>query len=199
MRLYLLDGCPYAHRATIVLNEKKIGFEPIFFQQGKRPPELESVGPYAKSPTLLDGEVRVWDSQIVIHYLEERFPAPSLSPGTPAQRAQVRMLEACVARELEPKMGAAVVEILHKPERDEAKIAEACRDFVEALDAWDQRLAGRRFLVGDELSLADVTLFTVFPSMRRLAATEIPASRGHLRAWYDRMAARPTTSLVQPA
>ena len=55
MKLFLLHRCPFGHRASIVLQEKKLAFEPVFFQLGKRPPELEDVGSHAKSPTLIDG------------------------------------------------------------------------------------------------------------------------------------------------
>ena len=70
MKLFLLRGCPFAHRATIVLQEKKLDFEPVFFARGKRPAELEVASPYAKSPTLFDGDATVWDAQIVIEYLQ---------------------------------------------------------------------------------------------------------------------------------
>src|SRR5216683_6497250 len=86
MKLYLLHRCPFAHRATIVLQEKQLAFEPVFFQPAKRPPELEAVGPFAKSPTLFDGDTRVWDSQIVIEYLEDRYPVPSLLPADAPER-----------------------------------------------------------------------------------------------------------------
>ena len=66
------------------------------------------------------------------------------------------------------------------------------------LGVWDKLLEGRTFLVGDALSLADVTLFTLFPSMHHAIGLEIPAERRHLRAWFDRMTARPTTKLLAP-
>jgi glutathione S-transferase len=199
VRLYLLNGCPFAHRATIVLKEKGLAFEPVFFERAKRPAELEAAGPYAKSPTLFDGDVTVWDSQIVIEYLEDRYPERSLLPKNAAERAEVRMLASRVPQELGAPLGAVVVEMVYKPQRDEAKIAEGTRGFVAALAAWNRRLAGRTFLVGDELSLADVTLYTLFPAIHRLTGTEIPPEHEHLRAWRDRMAARPTTKLVTPS
>lgn len=198
MKLFLLYRCPFAHRTTFVLQEKGLSFDPIFFEQGKRPPELEAVSPYAKSPTLIDGETLVWDSQIVIEYLEDRYPNPPLMPSDAAARAEIRMLGTRAAQELAAKLGTVVVERLYKPHPDEAKIIEAKREFVQALDAWDQRLAGRAFLVGDALSLADVTLYTIFPAMLGQADVGIPEDRKHLRAWHDRMAARPSSRLLEP-
>jgi len=198
MKLFLLHRCPFGHRASIALQEKKLAFEPVFFPLGRRPPELEAIGPYAKSPTLIDGDARVWGSQIVIEYLEDRYLRPPLLPADAAERAEVRMLAARVASEIEPQLGATVTEVF-KPHRDEAKVEEAKRRFVDALEAWDRQLEGRAFLVGDALSLADVTLYTVFPAMSGLVGTEIPVERKNLRKWHERMAARPTTMLLSPA
>ena len=198
MKLFLLYRCPFAHRATIVLQEKGLAFEPVFFQVGKRPPEQEAVGPYAKSPTLIDGDTKVWDSQIVIEYLEDRYPVPSLMPTDAAQRAEVRMLNARVAQELGSPAGAIAMEMHYKPQRDRAKIDEGTRRFLSALEAWDKRLEGRTFLVGDALSLADVTLYTLFPAIQRDLGNEIPAERKNVRAWLDRMSARPSAKLLDP-
>jgi glutathione S-transferase len=199
MRLYLVHGCPFAHRASLALQEKRIAFEPVFFQQGKRPPELDELGINAKSPTLFDGDVRVWDSQIVLEYLEDRYHDVPLLPVLADLRARVRMLATLVAQELGSPLGTAAAEIVYKPQPDEARVADARRGFLAKLDAWNQRLAGREFLVGDALSLADVTLYTVFPAMERLTGVQIPVEHAHLRAWHDRIASRPSAQLLQPA
>jgi glutathione S-transferase len=199
MRLYLVYRCPFGHRASITLREKRLPFEPVLFEAGKRPAEMAALGPHAKSPTLLDGETKVWNGQVVLEYLEDRYREPALLPGDAAGRAQVRMLIAKVAIELESRLGAVTVETLFKPTKDEAKVAQAMREFLEALADWDARLAGRDFLVGDSLSLADITLYTVFPAIHQLNGTTIPAERANLRAWLERMSARPSTPLVAPA
>src|SRR4051812_24532017 len=123
MKLYLLYKCPYGHRASFALQEKGLVFEPRFFEQGKRPREMEAVSPYAKSPTLFDGDERVWNAQIVLEYLEDRYPERPLLPTTPSGRAQVRMLIARVASELESRLGTVAVETRYKPKKDEAKVA----------------------------------------------------------------------------
>jgi len=198
-KLYLMYKCPYGHRASIALLEKQVAFEATFFQQGKRPPEMESVSPYAKSPTLFDGEERVWNSAVVLEYLEDRYPERPLLPRAAGERAQVRMVAAQVASELESHLGVVAVETRYKPEKDQAKVDQAIRSFDAALEGWDRRLENRLFLVGESLTLADVTLFTVFPALRDLAGFDIPAQRPRLRAWFDRMAARPTTRLLEPS
>jgi len=200
MKLYLLYRCPMAHRASIVLREKHLDFEPVFFKLGQRPPELEALGPYAKSPTLFDGDTRVYDSQIVIEYLQDRYPTPSLLPTDAGARAEVRMLAARVTPELLAPFGAIVPE-LHKPQpqRDQAKLKQAKVSFLDALGAWDRCLSGREFLVGNTLSLADVILYTPLHAARRDLDAEIPAELLHLKAWHDRMVAHPSTNLLEPS
>jgi glutathione S-transferase len=200
MKLYMLRGCPFAHRAAIALGEKKLPFDAVLFDAEKRPPELEALGPHAKSPTLFDGDLKIWDSAVITEYLEDRYPEWPLLPSDAAARAEVRMLNQRVAAELAPKLGAIVQEVVRKPapERDQAKIDAARRAFLDALAPWDAHLDGRTFLVGDAFTLADVTLYTLFPAVKHLAEIEIPTERGHLRAWLDRVAARPSTKPVTP-
>jgi glutathione S-transferase len=198
MHLYLLYRCPFGHRASIALREKRLPFEPVFFQRGQPPPELAAVGPYAKSPTLFDGDTRVWDAAIVLEYLEDRYPEVPLFPSDAGQRAQARLLGAQAMGEIGSKVGTCAVEIHYKPQKDEAKVAQATREFLDILPEWDQRLAGRQFVVGETLTVADITLYTLFPSMRGLTGTDVPAELAHLRGWLDRMAARPSAPLLEP-
>lgn len=195
----------------MALLEKALPFQAVFFEHGRRPPELEALGPYAKSPTVFDGDISVWDSQIVLEYLEDRYPQSPLLPGAPARRAEARMLAARVARELEPSMNTVekqtVLNPMNHKAKDEAKVAQAKREFLDALSDWERLLQpasqdqrfdrrfgpqfDRGFLGGEVPGLADITLFSVFPPMRALAGTEIPSACPQLQAWFERMAARP--------
>lgn len=198
MRLYMIEGCPFAHRASIALREKNKEFEPVFFQGGRRPPELESMGPHAKSPTLVDAGTGVWDSAIVLEYLEDKLPVPALLPDTAAGRAEVRMRIARINASLGPLHGALVGEALKPADKqDGAKLEAAKRNFIGALPAWDDQLAQRQYLVGERLTLADLTLYTLFPSLESLVSLAIPEAHRHLRAWFERLAARPSTPPVR--
>lgn len=198
MRLYLIEGCPFAHRASIALREKKQDFEPVFFEGGKRPAELESSGPNAKSPTLVDAGIAVWDSAIVLAYVEDKLPAPPLMPADAAGRAEVRMTIARINAAIGPAHGALVGEAL-KPagERNAARLLGAKRGFTSALPEWDEQLASREYLVRGQFTLADITLYTFFPSAEALAGLTIPSEHERLHAWYERISARPSTPRVR--
>lgn len=198
MKLYMLRGCPFAHRAVMALREKKLDFDIVFYDREKRPAELDAIGARAKSPTLFDGERAVHESLVVLEYLEDRYPEPALLPQDPLERARVRMFQTRVSEELMPKHGALVAELLFKREPDPHKVDELRRAFVESLQAWDRHFQGRTFACSDAFSLADITLYTIFPSTKAVAGVEIPGEYSHLRAWLDRVAARPSAAVPQP-
>ena len=89
MRLYLVTGCPYAHRAAIALREKRLDFEIAFFEVQEPPAELAALGARGRSPTLFDGGAAISDSWTILEYIEDRHPEPRLMPVTPDGRAQV--------------------------------------------------------------------------------------------------------------
>jgi stringent starvation protein A len=200
MKLYQVATCPFAHRARIVLEEKKLPCSIIYFEPHARPSELARVSPDARSPTLFDesGNTWVWDSLVVIEYLEERYPDVPLMPKDAGARAHARLLMRGVESKLLPTVGPIVDELVHKPAeaRDPKKLAELLPRFHEALGPWQARLAIQNFLLGDEFTLADIALYTPLYSMAGLVGAEraIPKTLTHLLAWRDRIAQRPSTA-----
>jgi stringent starvation protein A len=189
MKLHQVAGCPFAHRARIVLEEKKLPYEVAYYEPRNRPAELAAISPDARSPTLLDddGNTRVWDSLVVIEYLDERYPDVALMPRDAAARAK-----------LLPTMGPIVEELVHKAAgpRDEAKVQAAVTQFHNALVPWQAHLEHQAFLLGDRLTLAVIALVTPIFAMVRLVGEsgEIPQALAVLRAWRDKIAARPSTA-----
>jgi glutathione S-transferase len=199
MKLYQVKGCPFAHRARIVLEEKKLPCEIVYYSPRQRPAELDSVSPDARSPTLFDDDgARVWDSLIVIEYLEERHPEVRLMPEAARDRARARLLMREVEAKVFSTMGPIEQEMVHKAagERDEARVREAVLKYRDALGPWEARVTGQPYLLGDAFTLADVAFFTPLAGMVRLLADEgeIPEKLGALRAWRDRVASRPSTA-----
>jgi RNA polymerase-associated protein len=199
MKLYQIPKCPFAHRARIVLGEKKLAYSTVYFESKTRPRELASVSPDARSPTIFDeaNDTWVWDSSVVAEYLDERYPDAPLLPKDPSDRARTRLL----MREADSKIGAAggalVEEFVHKaPEaRDPAKPVQVLPRLHQALELWDSRLAAQPFFAGAEFTLADIVVYTPLCSIAGLVSWEraIPARLKHLSAWRERVGARPST------
>ena len=82
----------YSHRVRIVLAEKGVSAEIISVEQGRCPPRLLEVNPYASLPTLVDRDLALYESTVVMEYLDERYPHPPLLPVYPVARANSRLL-----------------------------------------------------------------------------------------------------------
>lgn len=82
----------YSHRVRIVLAEKGVAVEVVDCDRTHKPAELADVNPYNSLPTLVDRELVLYEPNVMMEYLDERFPHPPLLPVYPVARAQSRSL-----------------------------------------------------------------------------------------------------------
>lgn len=87
--LYSNQDCHYCQRVRFVLNEKRIPFEMRFMDE-KSLSDLEEINQYGEIPVLCDRDLTLFFPNIIIEYLEERYPHPPLMPVVPIERAQLR-------------------------------------------------------------------------------------------------------------
>ena len=91
MGLFSGNTCIRSHQVRYVLREKGITTD-IQNVDGKKVPEdLIALNPYASIPTLTDRELVIYDSGVIIEYLDERYPHPPLMPVSPVDRAKIRL------------------------------------------------------------------------------------------------------------
>ncbi len=83
---------PFSHRSRIVLNEKNVTFEVKEVIPGSLPEDLIDLNPYNSVPTLVDRDLVLYQSSIIMEYLDERFPHPPLMPVDPVSRARTRLI-----------------------------------------------------------------------------------------------------------
>jgi RNA polymerase-associated protein len=81
----------YSHQARIVLAEKGVGVEISFTVPDELPEDLLELNPYGTVPTLIDRDLVLYNSHIIMEYLDERFPHPPLMPVYPVSRGQSRL------------------------------------------------------------------------------------------------------------
>ena len=91
MTLFSAPGDAWSHRVRIVLAEKGIPIEIIDVEPGRLPEDLLDLNPYHSVPTLVDRDLVLYDSRVIMEYLDERFPHPPLMPVDPVSRAQTRL------------------------------------------------------------------------------------------------------------
>ncbi len=81
----------YSHRVRIVMCEKGVTSEIIDTDSKNLGPEILEVSPYSELPVLVDRDVSLYDSVILMEYLDDRFPHPPLLPVYPVSRAHIRL------------------------------------------------------------------------------------------------------------
>jgi RNA polymerase-associated protein len=91
MTLFSAPSDPWSHRTRIVLAEKGISIDIVSVEAGRFPEDLLDLNPYHSVPTLVDRDLVLYDSRVIIEYLDERFPHPPLMPVDPVTRAQFRL------------------------------------------------------------------------------------------------------------
>ena len=100
MVLYSDLVTPLSHCVRIVLAEKDINVEVNFVEGNDLPEELVDLNPYNSVLTLIDRELVLYEAQIIMEYLDERFPHPPLLPVDPVARASNRQFRYRVMRDL---------------------------------------------------------------------------------------------------
>ena len=91
MTFYSDGASHYSHRVRIVLAEKGVAVETIDVDLDNKPEDLAALNPYNTLPTLVDRELVLYEADIMMEYLDERFPHPPLFPVYPVARAQSRL------------------------------------------------------------------------------------------------------------
>ena len=91
MTLFSKPTCIHSHRTRLVLAEKNINIEIADVDGPDLPEDLMDLNPYHTVPTLVDRDLVLYDSRVIIEYLDERFPHPPLMPVDPVTRAQFRL------------------------------------------------------------------------------------------------------------
>ena len=92
MTLYSSDTDPYCHMVRIVLAEKGINYEVHDVDLNDTPEDLKDLNPYNEVPTLVDRDLVLYGHEVIMEYLDERFPHPPLMPVDPVSRARNRLM-----------------------------------------------------------------------------------------------------------
>ena len=176
MKLYSGPVSLFTAKVRIALAEKALDYERIEvgwnLEDRYLPhhPDVARLNPKAEVPVLVDGELVVFDSTVVLEYLEDRYPSPPLYPKDALDRARCRQLEACADELIFPNIWDLVEESFYPagPEgRDESRLAAATESLQKHFARLDKELVGRDFLCGD-FSVADIGSFVMLRTAMNL-------------------------------
>lgn len=155
-----------SHATRFVLYEKAIVAEIEFYDPNNPPEELLELNPTGASPTLIERDLVLYDSRIIMEYLDERFPHPPLHQMDPVSRANARML----IKRIDQDWYSLLDEILISGDKKSGRAKKLLR---ESLLAATPIFSDRPFFMSEEFSLIDCALA---PLLWRLPSVGIDVS-----------------------
>ena len=180
MSLYSADAEPTGHAVRVVLAEKAVNVEiNLVSEDEERPEDLHALNPYDTILTLVDRDLVLYEPQIIMEYLDERFPHPPLMPVDPVTRANSRLYRYRIQRDLYGLVGS-----IEGAENGGAE--DARRQLLDHLTALTPIFEQTRFFMAEEYSLVDCYLAPILWRLPVYGIRLPPRSRG-LRAYADRV------------
>jgi len=182
MTLYSDPICPVSHAVRMVLAEKGINVEIHQVDQDERPEDLVDLNPYDEILTLVDRDLVLYEAQIMMEYLDDRFPHPPLMPVDPVSRASNRQMRYRIQTDLYDLIA----------ELDEATTAEKTgirKMFKDHLTAIAPAFKQMPYFMSEEYTLADCYLA---PLLWRLPlfGIELPRQAKPLKDYAEKLFAR---------
>jgi len=182
MVLYSDPVTPISHAVRIVLAEKDINVEVNIIDENNRPEELAELNPYNSLLTLIDRELVLYEAQIIMEYLDERFPHPPLMPVDPVARSINRQLRYRVMRDL--------YELIDDLEgENEIAAANARKSLRDNLTAIAPVFDQKPFFMSDEYSLIDCCMAPLLWRINTYGI-KLPSSAKSLIQYGERLFAR---------
>ena len=179
MVLYTGENDLDSHRTRIVLAEKGVAAEVIGVSEQNKPEDFLDVNPYNTLPTLVDRNLVLYQSNIIMEYLDERFPHPPLLPVYPVARAKFRLMIYRIQEDW--------YSLVNKIQSGKDKVVEKARkELLESLISAMPLFTEYPFCFGEEFSLIDCS---VAPLLWRLPSLEIelPKSAKAIQTYAKRI------------
>lgn len=154
-------------------------------------PWFRSLNPNGLVPTLEDNGIVLWESNVIVRYLAEKYGTGSMMPSDPVARAKAEIWMDWQQNSIMPAMSPLFLGLVRTPpeKRDLNRIETGRTEVEAAMRLLDAHLDSREFVTGDDLTIGDIPLGCV---VYRWYALPIEHPRlANLSAWYDRLKVRP--------
>jgi glutathione S-transferase len=193
MKLYMNPMSPNVRRVRITaavlglqLEEKKLDFT----KGEQKNSAYLALNPNGAVPTLVDGDFVLTESRAIMQYLASKKPESGLLPRDEPARADVTRWLFWDSSHFSPQIGTVVFQRIVKPmmdmgEPDAGKVEESLANFRRFAAVLNKRLDGKQYVVGDSMTLADLTLAS---SLMYAKQAEVPlAEFPNIQAWFSRI------------
>ena len=185
MKLYSGNTCIRSHQVRIVLAEKGIMTEINNVEGSAVPEDLMALNPYVNLPTLIDRELVLYDSRVIVEYLDERYPHPPLMPVSPVERAKLRLGLATLEREIvEPAVALDLV-LGTRAENVQRKKLKSL--LVSSADLFDMQ----RFFLSDDFTIVDCVIAPILWRLD-LFRIELTDNQKSIYSYMERIFSRET-------
>lgn len=180
MTLYCSPTCAYSHRVRFVLFEKGIASDIEYINPSQPTDEFLALNPIGNLPTMVDRDLVLYESRIIMEYLDERFPHPPLHPMDPVARARARML----VHRIDQDWFQLLVEI--EQSTDTRKKARAVKQLRDDLINAVPLFSAKPYFLSDEFSLVDCSLAPLLWRLPSLGI-ELPRQAEALKFYANRL------------
>ncbi|MDG1064660.1 MAG: glutathione S-transferase N-terminal domain-containing protein [Luminiphilus sp.] len=170
----------YSHRVRIVLAEKGVTVDLIESDSGIAPAELADVNPYNTMPTLVDRDLVLYESKVMMEYLDERFPHPPLLPVYPVARAESRLLMYRIERDW-----CSLVDAIQNS-RSENVVTKSAKELRDGFMAIAPIFAEKPYFMSEEFTLVDCCIAPILWRLPSLGVDIRPGKQSKpLLAYMD--------------
>lgn len=145
----------YSHRVRIVLAEKSVTVDLVDVDPLNIPEELSEINPYNTLPTLVDRDLSVYETRVMMEYLDERFPHPPLLPVYPVARAEIRQFIYRLESDWCPWVNTIV------KNRSKEAVVSAQKELRDTLVAIAPIFSEKPYFMSDEFTLVDCCLVPI--------------------------------------
>lgn len=193
MKLYMNRTSPNVRRVRITAAVLGLQLEEnnLDLTKGEQKnPEFLVLNPNGAVPTLVDGEVVLTESRAIMQYLAAKKPESGLLPLDEQVRADVTRWQFWDSSHFSPQLGTLAFQRVIRPmmgmgEPDAGKVEEALANFRRFAAVLNKRLDGRQYVVGDSMTLADLTLACslMYAKQSQVPLDEFP----NIQTWFSRI------------
>lgn len=178
MTLYSDAGSAYSHRVRLVLAEKNITVEIQDTDPLELSEDVRDLNPYGTLPTLVDRDLTLFESRIIMEYLDERFPHPPLLPVDPVSRASSRLYMYRVENDWYAMMDAIL--------EGGKGAAKSRKELRESLIVSAPIFAAKPFFMSDDFTLVDCTIAPLLWRLPKLGI-ELPVQAKAVSEYAQRV------------
>ena len=182
MTLYSSNMDIYSHQVRIVLAEKGVNFEVIDVDPDNKPEDLADLNPYNTVPTLVDRDLVLFEAQIIMEYLDERFPHPPLMPVYPVARARSRLMIHRVERDWYSLM-----RVIVSPDSSAINLEKARKDLKDSLITLAPVFSDTLFFLSEDFTLVDCCLAPLLWRLDSMGVVLDGRGSSEVKKYMDRL------------